>query len=290
MGSVYQVNFMGQEFVLNPVAFSIGSLPVYWYGIIIATGFLAAMIYGFRRASDYNINNDRMIDVVLVGTIGAIVCARAYYVLTTLDQYHSFKDMINIRGGGLAIYGGISGALLFGGLACKWRKINLLDMFDLAAPAFLVGQAIGRWGNFMNQEAFGSNTSAPWGMFSDGTISQLISQSDTLAAQGITIDPYAPVHPCFLYESLWCIAGFVLLHFLSKRRHFKGETILQYVVWYGLGRFFIEQLRTDSLMIGSYKFSQILAALCVILGIAAIILIMILNKKNDGQEKPAIVQ
>lgn len=282
--TAYQVTFFGKDFVLDPIAFTIGTIPVYWYGIIIATGFLAAMVYGFRRSADYKINNDAMIDVVLIGTVGAIVCARAYYVLTTLEHYKTFQDMIDIRSGGLAIYGGILGALLFGGLACKWRKISMLDMFDLAAPAFLIGQAIGRWGNFMNQEAFGSNTNAPWGMFSDGTIDHLLNQQETLAAQGVTVDPYAPVHPCFLYESIWCIAGFVLIHFLSKHRHFKGETILQYIIWYGLGRFFIEQVRTDSLMVGSFKISQLLAGLCVLAGIGALIVIYTKKKQPTVSE------
>ena len=277
---MYTVEMFGQTFDLNPVAFSLGGFDVYWYGIIIAVGFLAALIYGFRRAAEYEINTDKMIDVILIGTVGGVVGARSYYVLTTLSHYESFMDMIDIRDGGLAIYGGVIGALVCGGLVCLWRKINFTDMLDLAAPAFLIGQAIGRWGNFMNQEAFGSNTTLPWGMFSNGTYDNLTYVQETLAQQGVTVDPSLPVHPCFLYESLWCITGFIVIYFLSKNRKFKGETALQYIVWYGLGRFFIEAVRTDSLMVGPLKISQVLAATCVVVGLILILVFRIKAKKK----------
>ncbi len=270
---MYLVDFLGKTFQIDPVAISIGSFEVYWYGIIIATGFLAALIYGFRRAGDLGLSADSMIDIIMIGTVGAVVGARAYYVLTTLDRYQTFGEMIDLRNGGLAIYGGIIGAFVCGGLACKWRKVNILNMFDLAALAFPIGQAVGRFGNFMNQEAFGSNTTLPWGMYSNQTYQYLTSVQTTLETQGVTVDPSLPVHPCFLYESLWCITGFVLLHFLSKRRSFKGQTLLQYVLWYGLGRFFIEWVRTDSLMIGPFKISQLIAAACVLVGSALLIFI-----------------
>ena len=282
---MYAVEFFGTTFMIDPVAFSIGSFDVYWYGIIIATGFLAALLYGFRRAQSMNLQPDPMIDIIMIGTVGAIVGARAYYVFTTFDQYDSVWEMIDLRNGGLAIYGGIIGAFVCGGLACKWRKVNMLDMFDLAALAFPIGQAIGRWGNFMNQEAFGSNTALPWGMYSNETFHYLSSVQTTLEGRGITVDPSMPVHPCFLYESLWCILGFVLLHFLSKKRTFKGETILQYIIWYGLGRFFIEWIRTDSLMIGPFKISQVIAGACVIIGITLIAIF-----KNKFKKKQIITE
>lgn len=278
---MYSVEFFGATFQLDPVAITIGSFEIYWYGIIIATGFLAALIYGFRRAEKMGIPTDPMIDIIMIGTLGAIIGARAYYVLTTLEKYNSFKEMIDLRNGGIAIYGGIIGAFLFGGLACKWRKTNMLDMFDLAALAFPIGQAVGRWGNFMNQEAFGTNTTLPWGMYSNETNSYLTSVQSSLQSQGITVDPTLPVHPCFLYESLWCIAGFVLLHFLSKNRRFKGETILQYIVWYGIGRFFIEGVRTDSLMIGSFRISQLIAAACVLAGLGTLLTVYYIKAKKN---------
>lgn len=275
MDTVMTGSILGIEFSFSRVAFEIGGFQIYWYGILIAMGFLLAIIYAFRRAPYFGIKQDPMIDVVLVGSVCAIICARAYYVLTSLDSYHSFKEAISIHDGGLAIYGAVIGAVVFGGIMCKIKKVNMPTMFDLAGIGLLLGQAIGRWGNFINQEAFGNNTSMPWGMISNGTINYLSKASvqSALSSQGVTVDPLSPVHPCFLYESLWCFAGFILLHFLSKHRAFKGETFLQYIVWYGLGRFFIESVRTDSLMIGSFKISRIVAAVCVVGGIAAIAII-----------------
>ena len=289
MDTVMTGTIFGIEFSFSRVAFEIGGFQIYWYGILIAMGFLLAIIYAFRRASYFGIKQDPMIDVILVGSVCAIICARAYYVLTSLDSYHSFKEAISIHDGGLAIYGAIIGAVVFGGIMCRVKKISVPAMFDLAGIGLLLGQAIGRWGNFMNQEAFGNNTSMPWGMISNGTIDYLSRPTvqSELSAQGVTVNPLMPVHPCFLYESLWCFAGFILLHFLSKHRAFKGETFLQYIVWYGLGRFFIESVRTDSLMIGSFKISQIVAALCVVGGITAIIVIK-LKIKNKTPEVKAL--
>ncbi len=279
---MYSVDFLGTTFHIDPVAISIGSFEVYWYGIIIATGFLAALIYGFRRANDLGLSADPMIDIIMIGTIGAVVGARAYYVLTTLERYSSFGEMIDLRNGGLAIYGGIIGAFVCGGLACKWRKVNVLNMFDLGALAFPIGQAVGRFGNFMNQEAFGSNTTLPWGMYSNETYQYLSSVQSSLETQGVTVDPSLPVHPCFLYESLWCIIGFVLLHYLSKKRRFYGQTLLQYIVWYGFGRFFIEWVRTDSLMIGPFKISQVIAVVCVLIGTT---LLIVIGKKTKDKSQ-----
>ena len=233
---------------------------------------MGALIYAYRRAPDFNIPLDPMIDVVLVGTIGAVVCARLYYVAMQWDEFSggsvrdTFFKIVDLRTGGLAIYGGVIGAFLFGGLMCKWRKISVFSMFDLAGIGFLFGQAVGRWGNFVNQEAFGSNTTMPWGMFSSETYAKLLQSRSELAAMGVTVDPSQPVHPCFLYESIWCLLGFVLLHFYSKHRRFPGEIALAYIAYYGLGRFFIEGLRTDSLMIGSIRASQLLALLCFVVG------------------------
>ena len=267
MGTNFVVQFFGQEFSIDRVAFSIGSFAVYWYGILIAVGFLGALIYAYRRAPDFKISLDPMVDVVLVGAIGAVVCARLYYVAM---QWSQFADdplkILDLRTGGLAIYGGVIGAFLFGGLMCRVKKIKVFAMFDLAGIGFLLGQAVGRWGNFVNQEAFGVNTTMPWGMFSEGTYAELLASKSQLAAIGVTVDPSLPVHPCFLYESIWCLAGFVLLHFYSKHRRFDGEIALAYIAYYGLGRFFIEGLRTDSLMIGPIRASQLLALLCFVGG------------------------
>ncbi len=269
---------LGLEFTLNRVAFTIGGLDVYWYGIILATGLLAGMAFAFRYAVDFGIDADRLVDVVVIGTVCGIACARAYYVAFAPFEYESFWDMIDIRDGGIAIYGSLIGAFLFGGLACIWRKVPLLPTFDLVAIGFLVGQGIGRWGNFMNQEAFGTNTDLPWGMKSEATQSYLAGWQQVLAEQGMVVDPAQPVHPTFLYESLWCLLGFVLLWKYIKKRRFDGDIALLYAIWYGSERFVVEGLRTDSLMIPGLglRTSQVVALVSVV---AAVIAQVVLRRK-----------
>ena len=284
MQTVYFPN-LGWSFDLNPTAFTIGNFTFRWYGILIAIGFLLAVIYAFKRIKEFGIDADRAIDVILAGTIGAVVGARLYYVIF---QWSEFADnpisILHIWNGGLAIYGGLIGAFLFGGLFCKIRKVKLLPMFDLVCSGMLLGQGIGRWGNFVNVEAFGSNTTLPWGMTSAGIKTYLAEHETSLEALGVNIDPALPVHPTFLYESIWCILGFVLIALYIKRRRFDGEITLMYTGWYGLGRMFIEGLRTDSLMIGSLRVSQILAAL---LFIAALITWFIIHNriKNNHDDE-----
>ena len=271
---VYHVQFpgLGLSFTINRVALSIGGFNIYWYGVIIAVGMLLALLYAFRNAPDFGIDSDRLVDVVAIGTVMAIVCARIYYVAMAPFQYHSLWEMVDIRLGGIAIYGAVIGAFVFGGLAAKWRKVPLLPLFDLVALGFLIGQGIGRWGNFVNQEAFGTNTTLPWGMYSEGTKAYLQSVQVTLPA-GVTVDPSMPVHPTFLYESIWCLVGFVALALYVKHRKFHGQLFLLYAIWYGLGRGWIEGLRTDSLLIGGtgLRASQLvayisaLAAFCLLL-------------------------
>lgn len=259
---VYHVQFpgLGLAFTINRVALSIGGFDIYWYGVIIAVGMLLALLYAFRYATDFGIDSDRLVDVIAIGTVMAIVCARAYYVAMAPFEYQSVWEMIDIRLGGIAIYGAVIGAFVFGGLAAKWRKVPLLPLFDLVALGFLIGQGIGRWGNFVNQEAFGTNTTLPWGMYSEGTKAYLQSVQVTLPA-GMTVDPSMPVHPTFLYESIWCLVGFVALALYVKHRKFHGQIFLLYAIWYGLGRGWIEGLRTDSLLIGNtgLRASQLVA-------------------------------
>lgn len=263
----YHVQFpgLGLELTLNRVAFSIGGFDVYWYGIIIAAGMLLAMAYAFRHAVDFGIDGDRLVDVVFVGVVAGVICARAYYVIFAPFEYESIWQMLDIRQGGLAIYGGVIGAFVFGGLAAKWRKVPILPLFDLVGVCFLIGQGVGRWANFINQEAFGTNTTLPWGMISEGTQSYLAGVQAALAAEGVAVDPGQPVHPTFLYESLWCLAGFALLALLVKRRRFHGQLFLGYIIWYGAGRFWIEGLRTDALMVaGTLRTSQLVALVSVL--------------------------
>ena len=238
------------------------------------------------EATDRLLKEDLM-DVILIGIVLGIVSARAYYVAMAPFKYESIWEMIAIRDGGLAIYGGIIGGFLFGGLACKWRGVPVLPMFDLTAMGFLLGQCCGRWGNFFNQEAFGCNTTLPWGMYSEATRDYLMGSTVT-AQSGVTIDPNLPVHPTFLYESIWCLVGFILLFRYIKKRKFNGDIALRYMIWYGAGRFWIEALRTDSLMLVpsiGLRVSQLIAGIAVAAGVAAEIYF---TRKAEG--KPLMVK
>ena len=266
---------LGWKFPLNDILaeFELFNNPVVikWYGVLIAIGYLLAVLYGLKNANRFGIDSERMIDVALVTTLVAFIGARLYYVLFSKNLSDYLADPITILhvwNGGLAIYGGIIMAFVFGPLMCKLRKVNTLAMFDIASLGFLIGQSVGRWGNFFNQEAFGGNTNLPWAMTGD------------IIASGVNGEGYdvtKPVHPTFLYESLWCILGFVLLHILSKRAYkFKGQLFCGYIVWYGVGRFIIESLRTDSLMAGTMRTSQLVAVLAVVGGI---ILFLVLRRR-----------
>ena len=280
---VYHVQFpgLGWEFTIDRVALSVDGFNIYCYGVINAVGMLLALLYAFRHAVDFGIDADRLVDVVAIGTVMAIVCARIYYVAMAPFQYQSFWEMVDIRLGGIAIYGAVIGAFVFGGLAAKWRKVPLLPLFDLVALGFLIGQGVGRWGNFVNQEAFGTNTTLPWGMYSEGTEAYLRSVQVTLPA-GATIDPTMPVHPTFFYESLWCLIGFVALALYVKRRRFHGQIFLLYGIWYGLGRSWIEGLRTDSLLITGtdLRASQVVA---FVTAFAAFLLLVAGLRRTRGQ-------
>ncbi len=260
---------LGWTIEVNPILaqFEVFGVPfaIHWYGVMIALGFLLAVLYAVRYAKPtFGIELDPMTDAVLVATAFAILGARIYYIAFYDGIATFWKEplkVFRIWDGGLAIYGAVLGAFITGIWMCKLKKLNTLAMFDLASVGFFIGQCLGRWGNFFNQEAFGGNTTLPWGM-----TGSIISSG----VNGSGYDPSLPVHPTFFYESMWCLLGFVLLHILSKKAYtFKGKLFCTYVIWYGLGRFFIEGLRTDSLMLGSMRVSQLLAALCVVGGIAA---------------------
>lgn len=248
---------LGWEFHIDPTAFTIFGISIQWYGIIITLGLLLAALYCFPKMKRFGIDSDKAVDVVLFGIIGGIIGARAYYVIWKWDDYQrdtfgeTLKAVINTRNGGLAIYGGIIGAILVGYIVCRIKKIKALPMLDITVIGLLIGQGIGRWGNFVNQEAFGTSTDFFLGM-TGGRIQQTVSDL------GMAADK--PVHPCFLYESAWCLLGFVLISAYSKRRKYDGQITLMYLAWYGAERFLVEGLRTDSLMIGSIRVSQALSA------------------------------
>lgn len=275
---------LGLEFSLNNAYLSIGSLKIYYYGIIITLGLVLGMIYVFKNFRKVGVDPDKAIDCVLGGIIGGIVGARLYYVIFSWGDFgldfsswsefgRTFLRLFNTREGGMAIYGGIIGALLVGILIAKWRKINTKALLDVVGVGFLIGQGVGRWGNFFNIEAFGSNTTLPWGMSSPVITDYLSSKMSYFESIGVIVDPNMPVHPCFLYESLWCLLGAALLAVYMKHRKFDGEVFLMYLGYYGIGRFVIEGLRTDSLMIGSLRVSQLLAAILVCFSVLTIILV-----------------
>ena len=269
---LHQVEFpnLGLEFTISR-GFEIFGFRIYWYAVVIACGLLLAVVYAMRHAAEFQLDSDRMMDVALVTIPFAFIGARLYYVLFSgnLRWYtESLSRVFNLRDGGLGIYGGIIVAFFVGPLVCRIRKVNILSMFDIASMGFLIGQSVGRWGNFFNQEAFGGNTTLPWGMSGD------------IIRSGQNGNAYVydlPVHPTFLYASLWCALGFVLLHLWFKKAYrFKGQIFCGYAVWYGTGRFLIEGLRTDSLMAGSMRTSQLVSVLAVVGGI---LLFLILRRR-----------
>ncbi len=266
---------LGLDFEISDTAFTIAGLEIKWYGIFITIGLILAMVYAFKKMPSYGINPDKAIDVIIGGVLGGLVGARVYYVILNWEDYSSFWEMVNIRNGGLAVYGGLIGAVLVAAIIAKIKKVKLLPLLDIAGIGFLLGQGIGRWGNFTNQEAFGCNTDNIFGM-SSGVIQDWIARHGDTAtvAAGEVMEVTKPVHPCFLYESVWCLLGFALLAiFAQKIRKFDGQIILMYAAWYGLGRFFIEGLRVDSLMLGSLRVSQGVAAVCVVVSVILLIVI-----------------
>ena len=235
---------------------SIGPLTIHYYGLIIAAGLLLAVIYGLRRCKQFGIKDDDIVDGVLWVTPFAILCARAYYCIFSWHEFaHDPISVLYIWNGGLAIYGGVIGAIIGVTVFCYFKKIKLAALLDLVLLGFLIGQGIGRWGNFFNREAFGAATDSflRMGLYNMRTF---------------TFEYY---HPTFLYESLWNLTGFVLLHFLSRKRQYDGQIALGYAAWYGLGRALIEGLRMDSLYWGPFRVSQLLAAVSCVAAVGVLV-------------------
>ncbi|MDY4443984.1 MAG: prolipoprotein diacylglyceryl transferase [Butyricicoccus sp.] len=251
---------LGLEFHFNNVAFHIASKPIYWYGILIMLGVILAVVYASARSRQFGIRQDDLYDAVLFAVPLGIVCARIYYVIFEWEQYKdNLSEIFATWHGGLAIYGGIIGGIIVIVVLCKVKKIYVMDMLDLFASAVPIGQILGRWGNFFNCEAYGSSTTLPWRM--------VIGK--TLEEAGATGN-----HPTFFYESAWNLIGFIILYFSSKKRKYHGEILLLYLGWYGLGRFFIEGLRTDSLYLWGtgIRVSQVVALICIIIGLGGFLL------------------
>ena len=261
----YAISFPGLGISVNPPAsLTLGSFQIHFYGVVIAVGLLLAVLYACRRAASFGLKEDDILDGVLWVTPFAILCARAYYVIFSWKNYAANPiSALYIWEGGLAIYGGVIGAVVGVIVFCRIKKIKIAALLDLVALGFLIGQCIGRWGNFFNREAFGAAT-------------------DSFLRMGLT-SPLTGVteyyHPTFLYESLWNLAGFIGLHFLSKHRRYDGQIALGYAAWYGLGRSIIEGLRMDSLYWGPIRVSQLLAVVSCLA--AAGVLLVLSFREHD---------
>ena len=250
------ISVPGLGIELNPPrSLSVGPLNIYFYGVIIALGLILAVVYALRRKEQFGLTEDDLLDGVLCIVPFAVICARLYYCVFSWDMYKDDPiSILYIWEGGLAIYGGVLGALLGIVVYARIKKISIPALLDIVSLGFLIGQSLGRWGNFFNREAFGAAT-------------------DSFLRMGLTNGITGEVtywHPTFLYESLWNAVGFIALHFLSKKRQYDGQIALGYVAWYGLGRALIEGLRTDSLYWGNFRVSQVLAAASCLLAVGVL--------------------
>ena len=259
------ISFPSLGLELNPPrGFDLGGLSVRFYGLFIALGLILAVVYALKRRKQFGFTEDSIMDGVLCIVPVAIIFARLYYCAFSWADYKDNPiSILYIWEGGIAIYGSVIGAALGVIVYSRLRKLNLPALLDLVALGFLIGQAIGRWGNFFNREAFGAATES---VFKMGLLNTITGKVEY-------------VHPTFLYESLWNTAGFIALHFLSKKRQYNGQIALGYVAWYGLGRTFIEGLRQDSLYWGTFRVSQVLAAITCFLAVG--VLLFNLFRKHD---------
>lgn len=261
-----------------------------FYGVIIAFGFLLAVLFGGRMAYKWKLDLNKMLDILLFGTIGGILGARLYYVLFEWEYYRvHLAEIPQIWHGGLAIYGGLIGGILAAYFTCRHNGLNFLKLLDLVGMSFLIGQGIGRWGNYANQEAFGTNTEGFLGMSSAKVTDYIYAHESEFLAKGITMDPSLPVHPTFLYESIWCIFSFFVLYLICKKAYkFSGQLILCYGILYGAERAVVEGLRTDSLYIGStsLRVSQVLSLVLALACLAILIIKLVQLKKNPVPYTP----
>lgn len=262
-------------FHINDTAFSVFGIDVKWYGVLITLGMILAFFYARSRAKFEGITDDDIYDVTILCIVFGIIGARLYYIIFSSESYivtggtffenlkDSFFKMINLRAGGLAIYGGIIAGIITAYICARVKRIRFPVLLDVASPAVMIGQIIGRWGNFVNIEAYGSETALPWRM---GIL--------TAASEGGEIISEKFVHPTFLYESLWNLVGFVLVAVFYKKKKYNGQVFAFYAAWYGLGRFMIEGLRTDSLYLGPVRVSQLIGGIAFVVGTVLFIVFM----------------
>ena len=260
---------LGLDMEINPVAFSIGGKEIYWYGIILALGYFLAVVYALRRVKAFGLTEDHILDGLLIVTPIAIICARAYFCIFNWELFADNPiSCLYIWEGGIAIYGSVIGAVVSTILYAHIKKVPLLPLLDLIALGFMIGQFIGRWGNFVNCEAHGGVT-------------------DSFLRMGIAdaLGNVTYYHPTFLYESVWNFVGFLFLHFYSKHRKYDGQIFTMYVAWYGLGRAFIEGLRTDSLYLfqTGIRVSQLLAAVSFVIAGCFLVWCLAIRKPDPAK-------
>lgn len=242
---------------LSPIAFSIFGFDIRWYGILISIGMILATIITLKRADSNGINSEKALDVILVAIPVGVIGTRLYYVAFNWDLYKgNLLKIINLREGGLAIHGGLIFGIIAAAIICSYLGIKILRALDVAIPGVALAQSIGRWGNFFNQEAYGGPTNLPWAIVVKGQ----------------------HVHPTFLYESICTFSIFWILLWIDTTKKFDGQIFLLYGILYSLARFFIEGLRTDSLMIGPFRTAQVVSAVVFIL--FTIIYIRMYNKSK----------
>lgn len=277
------------ETELNKIAFTLfGKLEVRWYGLIITLGIMFAVAYViFRGKRNEHVVMDDIIDIALLTVILGIIGARAYYVLTTLDQYETFGEALAIWNGGLGIYGGIIGGCLGIVIMCYFKKISWRKLFDMAAPGVMIAQAMGRWGNFFNGEAYGyAITDTTRFFFFNKELILTSGEGSFFKTFRMGLDQWGITtyyHPTFLYESVWNVIGFILANVLYKHKRFHGQIALFYFTWYGFGRMFIEGFRTDSLYVPgtNVRISQLIGLVCFIGCGAALLVLTILTRKRE---------
>ncbi|CEN89621.1 prolipoprotein diacylglyceryl transferase [[Clostridium] sordellii] len=244
---------------MDRVAFTIFGIDVMWYGILMAIGMILGTLIALKEAKRVGIKEDNILDLAIIAIPVGLICARLYYVIFNWEYYASNPSQVfNFRGGGMAIHGALIGGVLAGYLFSRYKKINFFKLADTVIIGMPLAQAIGRWGNFINKEAHGGPTNLPWGIMVDGV----------------------KVHPTFLYESIWDFGIFVFLWMFRKKKSYEGQIIVLYAILYSLGRFFIEGLRTDSLMIGPLRMAQVISLVGVIGGLIAHIYLSKKNKIN----------
>lgn len=260
-----------EPFKVDPVAFNLFGRDVMWYGVILTVGIILGVLYAYNGAKKAGINEDTFSTLILWIIPVSILSARLYYVIfDPTPNYHNFIDVIAIWRGGIGIYGAVIGGAVTAIIFSKVKKIHLPTLLDILAPSVMIGQIIGRWGNFVNAEAHGSQTSLPWRM----GIAPFVE-----GAEGVEL--YTTYyHPTFLYESLWNLIGLIFIHFvLKKKKKFEGQIALFYLAWYGLGRGFIEILRTDSLEIFGFKVSALVGFLSAVV-FGTLLTVKTLKKKG----------